>query len=289
MTDWDRAKRIFGEIAFNCLKDKTVAVVGCGSGGSYAALNLAEAGVGGFILIDKENLKEENIIRHVGGKKNIGYPKVSAVFEAILRFNEDFSCSLICDDAKNRINQIMDADLILVCVDNEPIKHIINEEARKAGKTVIYAGVYEKGEGGEICVVYPNSGPCYACIASQLRFTGKEKDEEKQNDNLDYGAYDNEGRMQGEPGLSMHIKRIASFQADFALRELLRGAESTLKPFPSQVLIFNNEERQVFEDKPAHKPCTGIWIQIPKNPNCLICSLNNFKTGDTKLENLLDS
>lgn len=268
MTNWDRVRRRFGEIAFDHLRDRSAAIIGCGSGGGNVALDLAQAGIGNFMLIDPSLIKEENIVRHVADSRYIGRPKVEAVAELIRYRNETAVIETLREDITKCFAEVAaKSDILLVCVDEEPIKHLINIEARKAGKTAIYAGVYEKGEGGDICIVYPDTGPCYACIASKLRISDGPKE------NLEYGVFDEKGTLHGEPGLGIHVKRIASFQSDWAIRELLKGKGSTLTEFPAQVLVFNNEAREIFEDSPKCKPCTGLWVHIQKDPKCLVCSL----------------
>lgn len=53
------------------LRNKKVAVVGCGSVGGAIALNLAKSGIGELYLIDFDNFYPENIYRHVLGGLHI--------------------------------------------------------------------------------------------------------------------------------------------------------------------------------------------------------------------------
>ncbi len=61
------------------LHGKRVAVIGCGSVGGFLAFELARAGTGNLTLVDPDVLGEENIFRHVLGKKYIGKNKTLAL------------------------------------------------------------------------------------------------------------------------------------------------------------------------------------------------------------------
>lgn len=61
------------------LRQKKVAVVGCGALGGYLARALAQAGVGSLLLIDSDDLAASNIGRHVLGMESVGVSKAVAL------------------------------------------------------------------------------------------------------------------------------------------------------------------------------------------------------------------
>ena len=61
------------------LRQKKVAVVGCGSVGGAISVQLAQAGVGELTLIDPDYLDWPNVGRHVLGANAVGHPKVEAL------------------------------------------------------------------------------------------------------------------------------------------------------------------------------------------------------------------
>lgn len=61
------------------LGQKKVAIIGCGSVGGAISVQLAQAGVGEFVLIDPECLDWPNVGRHVLGANVVGHPKVEAL------------------------------------------------------------------------------------------------------------------------------------------------------------------------------------------------------------------
>ena len=67
------------------LRESKVVVVGCGSLGAPAALQLAEAGVGSLALIDPDSLGWSNISRHVLGADAVGKNKATAMCDWLRR------------------------------------------------------------------------------------------------------------------------------------------------------------------------------------------------------------
>ncbi|NOJ82901.1 ThiF family adenylyltransferase [Myxococcus xanthus] len=60
-------------------RGKRVLIVGCGAVGGYLAMCLADSGIGHLTLVDDDQLRSENAIRHVLGLAHVGRPKVEAL------------------------------------------------------------------------------------------------------------------------------------------------------------------------------------------------------------------
>jgi hypothetical protein len=133
-------------------------------------------------------------------------------------------------------------------------------------RTAIFAGVYERGEGGDVCIIYPDEGPCYACWAEHLR---EGLSDEVPDQELDYGMIGPDGTLAAEPGLWLHVVRIAATQADFVLNYLLEDT-AVHRPQPGNTVVMANTYLEIFEGKPA-LPYTSEWISVPRNPDCLVC------------------
>jgi molybdopterin-synthase adenylyltransferase len=154
-----------------------VAVLGCGSVGGLAAWCLAGAGVGGLELADRERLEPDNLRRHVAGSAELGQPKAAALvrilherFPATSVTAREF-CFLDRPDAVREL--IACSDAVLVAVDAEGPKHLIDAAARTLGRPVVYAGVYGGGWAGEVVLTDPDRAtPCYGCAARALGRTG---------------------------------------------------------------------------------------------------------------------
>jgi molybdopterin/thiamine biosynthesis adenylyltransferase len=289
---WDRVERLIGTDNLGRLKQKKVGIVGLGSGGGFVALSLAMSGVGKFVLVDDDLVEANNIVRHVADARYVGRPKVEAVAELIRQRNPDAEV----DARFGRIEQNMDAleglDILVSGVDGEGPKYTINEACLKRNLTAVYAGVYERGEGGDVVVIHPYNGPCYACWAAELR-EGLAVSDKDSAEELDYGMIGPEGTLEAEPGLWLHVARIASAQADQVLNELLVGT-SAYKPMPANTVIMANTTLEILAGE-VSQPYTAVWVNIERDPHCLVCGdalrseLTDESTGDLSLADLMDA
>ena len=81
------SSRLDGLKPTQSLRTKNAAVIGVGSGGSMAAINLAAAGVGTLHLFDKDVLTRDNIFRHACDLRHLGRAKVLAVKDQIENYD----------------------------------------------------------------------------------------------------------------------------------------------------------------------------------------------------------
>ncbi|NOG52659.1 MAG: ThiF family adenylyltransferase [Chloroflexi bacterium] len=166
MTAWDRVERLIGSDGLHRLAQAHVVVVGVGSGGGFVALSLAMSGVGRFTLVDMEALEQPNIVRHVADARYLGVNKAQALADLIAQRNPDAQVRVITGNITDHPDALNGADLMIVGVDGEGMKYHLNEMALARNLPAVYAGVYARGEGGDVCVIRPYDGPCYACWAA---------------------------------------------------------------------------------------------------------------------------
>ncbi len=67
------------------VKNRKVAVIGCGSIGAAVARLLAQAGVGEIMLVDGDSLNTANVSRHLFGIRHIGFNKASLLQDELRR------------------------------------------------------------------------------------------------------------------------------------------------------------------------------------------------------------
>jgi hypothetical protein len=165
---------------------------------------------------------------------------------------------------------LADVDLVVVGVDQEQVKYLINEACLQHDKPAIYAGVYERGEGGDVVMIRPNTDnePCYACWAAELR-EGLAMADISDGETLDYGMIGETGTLESEPGLWLHVVQIASAQADIAVNALLVGGAAH-EEMPGNTVIMANRHLEIMEGV-ISKPYTAVWTSIPRDPGCLVC------------------
>lgn len=264
---WDRVERLLGKDVLEYLKTQTVGIIGLGSGGSFVALGLAMSGVGRFILVDDDILETANVLRHAAGLEHVGRPKVEAVADLIHQRFPEAETRTVNGRIEQHLDLLDEVDLVVVGVDGEGPKYAINEACLEHGVTAVYAGVYERGEGGDVCVIDPEDGPCYACWAEHLR-EGL-ADLANGGAELDYGMIGPGGTLEAEPGLWLHVVRIAATQADMALNLLLKDSDA-YHEMPANTVVLANRTLEIYEGR-VTLPYGAEWINIPRNPDCLIC------------------
>jgi hypothetical protein len=147
------------------LHDKRVGVIGCGSVGGFLAFELARAGVGDLTLIDPETLAEENIFRHVLGKKYIGKQKTLAL-QADLIDRIPF-LNVTTHEAKlerslheNGVD-LTDLDAVVCTVGSTSTERYLNRlvhEAPHRMPPALYTWVEAYGIGGHMLVTNNNGG-----------------------------------------------------------------------------------------------------------------------------------
>lgn len=87
---FSRTELLIGQEGSAALAAATVAVIGLGGVGSWAAEALARAGVGGFLLVDDDVVSESNLNRQIVAlRSTIGRPKVEVMRNRILDINPE--------------------------------------------------------------------------------------------------------------------------------------------------------------------------------------------------------
>ena len=263
---WDRVERLIGSRNLEKLAQARVGVVGLGSGGGFAALSLAMSGVGKFVLIDDDTLEAANVVRHVADLREVGRPKPEAVADLIRQRNPKAEVKTLIGRIEDHLDALDGLDLLVVGVDGENAKYVINQACLDRNLTAVYAGVYERGEGGDVAVIHPYDGPCYACWAAELRDELAKPDAAGE---LDYGMIGPEGTLEAEPGLWLHVVRVASVQADMALNELLSGTE-IYRSMPGNTVILANSALEIIAGE-ISPPYSAVWATVERDPHCLVC------------------
>lgn len=85
---FSRTEMLIGKERVVKLKNAKVAIFGIGGVGSFVVEGLARAGIGNFVLVDKDNVAVSNLNRQlIATNKTIGKPKVEVAKERILEIN----------------------------------------------------------------------------------------------------------------------------------------------------------------------------------------------------------
>lgn len=88
LNQFSREELLIGKENLERLQNSKVAIFGIGGVGSYVVEGLARAGIGKFILVDKDNIDISNINRQlIATTETVGKPKVEVAKERILEIN----------------------------------------------------------------------------------------------------------------------------------------------------------------------------------------------------------
>lgn len=88
LNQFSRTELLIGNEGIKKLQEAKVAIFGIGGVGSFVVEALARAGVGNFILVDKDTIDLTNLNRQIiATTKTIGKPKVEAAKDRILDIN----------------------------------------------------------------------------------------------------------------------------------------------------------------------------------------------------------
>jgi len=199
-----------------------------------------------LLLLERsgERIKEHNIIRHILGYASLGRLKRREMVRYIKNVNPSVRIKTRPMDVtaeKEALASLVEQwrpDLIVVCTDDEPSKHSVNEVAMRREIPLVVAGVYDAGIGGEVIVVRPRSA-CYGCIAAQ---TQRPSDLAAQGSAIDYNHLDSD-ELRSTAALNLDIEQIASLHSRVALN-LLLGGEPDLIGVPPDVNLFIPEQRK---------------------------------------------
>ena len=115
---FSRTELLIGKDGIKNLQKAKIAIFGIGGVGSYVVEALARAGIGNFILVDKDVVSLTNLNRQIIATiKTIGRPKVEVAKERILEINseaniktyEEFFMPESTDILDNTVDYIVDA------------------------------------------------------------------------------------------------------------------------------------------------------------------------------------
>ena len=137
---FSRTELLIGKEGIKKLQNSKVAVFGIGGVGSYVIEGLARAGIGSFILVDKDIVDETNINRQIiATTKTIGKPKAEVAKQRILEINPNAKVeAFVKFFMPDSIGIIDDSiDYIVDCVDTVTAKIEIIMRAKKHNIPVI--------------------------------------------------------------------------------------------------------------------------------------------------------
>jgi len=204
-------------------------------------------GVGRWHLFDPDTLDDVNLVKHPRRRADLGKPKVDVQRSWILDRNPK---AMVCSYPEDVVSSsdftesVGQSDLVLCCVDNNPVREFINDVCVRQGVSCVTASVFRTGVGGEVYGYKPKETGCYRCLQLYADKTNMNMPDEmiamtSEEERHIYGLGEKEYRASG---LSIDIQFISLIQARMALSVLLLGIAN----FPllkSNWVIFGNRPK----------------------------------------------
>jgi len=227
----DAFSRTKGIIESAKMLNKKAVIVGCGSGGSFIALQLARVGVGNFLLVDNDVFGYHNISRHQCGIYDVGKRKVDAMKERVLEINPKANVvtyhEMVQDIYRPDLLSYIDKNtIILSCGDNRASAHYSNKISEMTGAPFIAAGAGHRASTGEIFYYIPQKDlPCYACVFGE----DLNKDFSNEQTRVWYDTQTEERKAAFEPGLTTDIDFISVIVVKLAVDLLFKNDKKYVK------------------------------------------------------------
>ncbi len=161
-----------GEEGQKKLLKSSVAIVGCGALGTVATNNLARAGVGKIMIIDRDFVELNNLQRQMlFDESDVGSPKAVAAAEKISAINSEIEVKPVIKDLNySNIEEILiGVDLVIDGTDNIQTRMLVNDVCIKNEIPWIYTGAI--GTSGMTMNIIPGKA-CIRCLYPGVPKTG---------------------------------------------------------------------------------------------------------------------
>jgi len=211
------------------LAESTVMIVGCGAVGSWVAMQLAQIGIGGFVLVDTDVVSCDNLNRSLFSVKHIGAKKTIGLSCMIKDVNENARLTIVdaLIDSEDTFTDIFSGNpkvhLVVNCSDDPNVDTTsswIFRPLMDSGTSHILAGGYNLHLSLIGPTILPYKSACFECIRLGL--------EDAAPDNL-RGV-----RKLARPKRNIgNVAPLAGISSSFTANEALRCllADSRLSPY----------------------------------------------------------
>lgn len=272
--------RLDGLRPIQALMEKKVAIIGVGSGGSMAALNLAASGVGKLHVFDKDRLSTDNLFRHACDMRHLGRAKVLAVRDLIGSYDlppavEPHEVDVV--DSAGSLWEVMDdVDLVLCATDNVTSRRLVNYVCVHTRTPLVMACTFHNARVGEIIRVLPGESACYECTRLTLREAGalEEADARAGAAEVPYGMSGGDGSGGGSSnqGTRSDVSMVAALLSRVAVMTLLADDLETER-LPRDYMTWGSRaEAELPVPFSFEYPFSTNWVEMRRREDCLVCA-----------------
>lgn len=243
-------------------------VVGCGALGCAQLMLLARAGIGRLTVIDRDYVERSNLQRQIlfdEADAAASLPKAIAAQRRLTAINSGIEIRAIVDDldARNVVDLLGGAELILDATDNFETRYLINDWAVREAVAWIYGAAV--GSYGIAMPVLPGRGACFRCIYPAPPFG-------------DQPTCETAGV------LNPVTTAIGALQAGFAIR-ILSGHAAELDLRIVTMDVWTGACRQISQPpRDPDCPCCGAhdfaWLERSRRAPVSLCGRNAVQIHD---------
>lgn len=268
-----------GLLESSAMLDKRAVLVGCGSVGSFVAMQLARSGVGKFVLCDTDTLEIHNVCRHQCGFDDLGRYKVDAVKDKILNINPNAEVityrSIIQRVPEDELLPLLGKNTIIIGGgDNRGSSDWACKLAIKTDSSFVATGCWTRAFAGEIFYWTPGRNlSCYSCAFKDLI------DEDRPESHATYfGDEEEKETLAFEPGIAVDIDFVTIIAVKLSL-DLLNQDNDNYTPRVIDYLkqytwVCNTNNTKIGGPRAAMFP-TPLWITnnlaVNKDKDCPYC------------------
>lgn len=282
--------RFKGLIENDALMTKRVLVIGLGSFGSHIAVELAQAAVGRFALMDFDRLEAHNVVRHACFLGDVGRLKTDAVADLVMGKNPFAEVDKLNVDMNADLgllaSEVEKSDLVICATDNNESRFNLMKVLLAHPKPCIFGRAVTRAEGGDVFRYRPG-GACYCCLVGNHAFDAAAEeitDEASARRNGRIAAYvsSEDADALVQVGLAADIAPITNMMVKLALVELSKGTASGIAALEDELtfnyyLWANRRERRhrnwAAFPTAGNRPTILRWYgaMIERNAGCSVC------------------
>lgn len=291
----------FNEETMRHLGKERVLIVGVGSVGAPMGLELAKAGVGSLIPVDKDYLEPHNCMRHVLGISDVGKPKAIAYGHHLKEQVPTCECHPIHEDLfvgdRSRLREVIEQHRptrILAVTDSLHVQYLCQQAALYFNLPLMAVWCDNNAVEGEIFFWEPGQARkwkrglpergCYGCMRDPNVPTIT------RSTTFDY-SNDDPGSFGGELALGAFINHISNKASIYMTSWMLSDCpvrtqlgemmEEHYEGFGLQYIRLGGPYRFDAEGQvTASAPWAVDWCRVQKRPDCPFCS-NYAKSSES--------
>jgi hypothetical protein len=263
------------------LDGKRVALFGAGSVGSAVGLQLAQAGVGTFDVVDDDTFEAANLSRHVCGPDDLGRFKATSVAERLAGCR--VSASPIQRDIASFDEGDLDAlvessDLVVATTDSAAAQFFVNESCVRTRTPGVFVGCYERAVASEVILARPG-GACLFCAVGFRAHLGLGLMPTERP--RVYQAADSE-QLTAEPGLAVDIAYTSSIASAYSLA-MLGCRPDLLDESTFMILIHAGHQPSGAREGLFRVPFEVVHARPTRSDPCPVCGWIDSKRPEGRV------